>query len=245
MTQPLPLMNRKTVLIVDDEPAIRDMLKVALEMADFQCIEAKNAQEAHVLVTDNPPDLVLLDWMMPGISGIELLRRWRKNEETANLPVIMLTAKAEEDNAIRGLDVGADDYITKPFSPRELASRIKALIRRSVPKASTDDLVAGELHLDTIGHTVSIKGKPLSLGPTEYRILEFFMHNPNRAYTREQLLNNVWGANVYIDERTIDVHIRRLRKALSIDDHGYENIIQTVRGFGYRFSVEALIKSTD
>lgn len=238
-------MNRKTVLIVDDEPAIRDMLKVALEMADFHCIEATNAHEAQIIVTDNPPDLVLLDWMMPGISGIELLRRWRKDEETANLPVIMLTAKAEEDNAIRGLDVGADDYITKPFSPRELASRIKALIRRSIPKASQDHLIAGELHLDTISHIFSIKGKPLSLGPTEYRILELFMRNPNRAYTREQLLNNVWGANVYIDERTIDVHIRRLRKALSIDNHGYENIIQTVRGFGYRFSVEALIKSTD
>ena len=236
-------MNRKTVLIVDDEPAIRDMLKVALEMADFECIEAKNAQEAQVIVTDTPPDLVLLDWMMPDVSGIELLRRWRKNEETANLPVIMLTAKAEEDNAIRGLDVGADDYITKPFSPRELASRIKALIRRSVPKAADDQLVAKDLSLDPVGRTVYIKDQLVSLGPTEYRMLEFFMSHPNRAYTREQLLNNVWGANVYIDERTIDVHIRRLRKALSID--GYENTIQTVRGFGYRFSEEALIKSPD
>ena len=236
-------MNRKTVLIVDDEPAIRDMLKVALEMADLECIEARNAYEAQIIVTDNPPDLVLLDWMMPDMSGIELLRRWRKNEETINLPVIMLTAKAEEDNTIRGLDVGADDYITKPFSPRELASRIKALIRRSMPTQADDQLVAGDLTLNTLGHMVSIKGQNIPLGPTEYRMLEFFMNNPNRAYTREQLLNKIWGANVYIDERTIDVHIRRLRKALSID--GYENVIQTVRGFGYRFSEEALVKSKD
>ncbi len=236
-------MTRKTVLIVDDEPAIRDMLKVALEMANFDCIEAKNAHEAQIAVTDNRPDLVLLDWMMPDVTGIELLRRWRRNEDTQYLPVIMLTAKAEEENAIRGLDVGADDYISKPFSPRELASRIKALIRRSTPIVSEELLIAGELILDPVGRLASVKGQNVSLGPTEYKMLEFFMMHPNRAYTREQLLNNVWGANVYIDERTIDVHIRRLRKALSID--GYENIIQTVRGFGYRFSEEALIKSTD
>lgn len=234
-------MNRKTVLIVDDEQSIRDMLKVALEMADFNCIEATNAHQAHVMVTDNKPDLVLLDWMMPEVSGIDLLRRWRRNEDTANLPVIMLTAKAEEENAIRGLDVGADDYITKPFSPRELAARIKALIRRALPEARDDQMVAGQLVLDPAGRMVTIGGQVVALGPTEYRLLEFFMSHRNRAYTRNQLLNNVWGANVFIDERTIDVHIRRLRKALSID--GYENSIQTVRGFGYRFSEEALIKS--
>lgn len=234
-------MNRKTVLIVDDEKSIRDMLKVALEMADFDCLEASNAQQAHVIMIDHKPDLVLLDWMMPEVSGIELLRRWRRQEETAHVPVIMLTAKAEEDSTIRGLDVGADDYITKPFSPRELAARIKALIRRAAPEVNEQASVAGKLILDTAGRVVTIDGQVVPLGPTEYRLLEFFMNHRNRAYTRNQLLNNVWGANVYIDERTIDVHIRRLRKALSID--GYENCIQTVRGFGYRFSEEALIKS--
>ena len=236
-------MTRKTVLIVDDEPAIRDMLKVALEIADFNCIEAKNAYEAQVAVTDHKPDLVLLDWMMPEVSGIELLRRWRQHEETANLPVIMLTAKAEEDNAIRGLDTGADDYISKPFSPRELASRIRALVRRTQPESSEDLIRMGDLSIDPVSRRAAIKDQIVSLGPTEYRLLEFFMKHPDRAFTREQLLNKVWGPNVYIDERTIDVHIRRLRKALSID--GYENSIQTVRGFGYRFSQEALVKSPD
>lgn len=236
-------MTRKTVLIVDDEPAIRDMLKVALEIADFNCIEAKNAYEAQVAVTDHKPDLVLLDWMMPEVSGIELLRRWRQHEETANLPVIMLTAKAEEDNAVRGLDTGADDYISKPFSPRELASRIRALVRRTQPETSEDLIRMGDLSIDPVSRRAAINDQVVSLGPTEYRLLEFFMKHPDRAFTREQLLNKVWGPNVYIDERTIDVHIRRLRKALSID--GYENSIQTVRGFGYRFSKEALVKSPD
>lgn len=236
-------MTRKTVLIVDDEPAIRDMLKLALEIAEFDCIEAKNAYEAQVAVTDHKPDLVLLDWMMPEVSGIELLRRWRQHEETANLPVIMLTAKAEEDNAVRGLDAGADDYVSKPFSPRELASRIRALVRRTQPESSEDVIRMADLAIDPISRRASINDKAVTLGPTEYRLLEFFMSHPDRAFTREQLLNKVWGPNVYIDERTIDVHIRRLRKALSID--GYENSIQTVRGFGYRFSMEALVKSQD
>jgi len=236
-------MSRKTVLIVDDEAAIREMLKVALEIAEFDCIEAKNAYEAQVAVTDQRPDLVLLDWMMPDVSGLELLRRWRQNEETASLPVIMLTAKAEEENTVKGLDTGADDYISKPFSPRELASRIKALMRRTQPDAPEDMLRTADLAIDPVSRRVTIKDQPIALGPTEYRLLEFFMTHPDRAFTREQLLNKVWGANVYIDERTIDVHIRRLRKALSIDN--YENTIQTVRGFGYRFSKEALVKSPD
>ena len=236
-------MSRKTVLIVDDEAAIREMLKVALEIAEFDCIEAKNAYEAQVAVTDQRPDLVLRDWMMPDVSGLELLRRWRQNEETASLPVIMLTAKAEEENTVKGLDTGADDYISKPFSPRELASRIKALMRRTQPDAPEDMLRTADLAIDPVSRRVTIKDQPIALGPTEYRLLEFFMTHPDRAFTREQLLNKVWGANVYIDERTIDVHIRRLRKALSIDN--YENTIQTVRGFGYRFSKEALVKSPD
>ena len=236
-------MSRKPVLIVDDEAAIREMLKVALEIAEFDCIEAKNAYEAQVTVTDQRPDLVLLDWMMPDVSGLEVLRRWRQNEETASLPVIMLTAKAEEENTVKGLDTGADDYISKPFSPRELASRIKALMRRTQPDAPEDMLRTADLAIDPVSRRVTIKDQPIALGPTEYRLLEFFMTHPDRAFTREQLLNKVWGANVYIDERTIDVHIRRLRKALSIDN--YENTIQTVRGFGYRFSKEALVKSPD
>lgn len=236
-------MTRKKVLIVDDEPAIRDMLKVALEIADFDCIEAKNAYEAQIAITDQRPDLVLLDWMMPEVSGLELLRRWRQHEETASIPVIMLTAKAEEENTVRGLDTGADDYIAKPFSPRELASRIKALLRRAQPESAEDLIQVADLSIDPVSRRVSIRDQVISLGPTEYRLLEFFMTHQDRAFTREQLLNNVWGSNVYIDERTIDVHIRRLRKALSIE--GYEDTIQTVRGFGYRFSKVALVKSED
>ncbi len=227
-------METKTVLIVDDEAAIRDMLKVALEMNGFRCLEAKNAYEAQVTMADHAPDLVLLDWMMPEVSGIELLRRWRRNPETKDIPVIMLTAKAEEENLVKGLNSGADDYITKPFSPRELVARIKTVFRRVASSPGEDPIVFGDLVMDPAARSVSIADEPVALGPTEYRLLEFFLSNQNRAYTRDQLLNNVWGTNVYIDERTIDVHIRRLRKALA--PHGYESCVQTVRGFGYRFS---------
>lgn len=229
-------MDNKTILIVDDEQAIREMLRVALEMAGFYCLEAKNAYEAQIAITDTPPDLVLLDWMMPEVSGIELVRRWRRHEDTASIPVIMLTAKVEEENTIQGLESGADDYISKPFSPRELIARISALLRRTEPAEKT--IQVGELVIDPVCREVSVAGTPIALGPTEYRLLEFFLTHQNRAYTREQLLNSVWGANVYIDERTIDVHIRRLRKALSLS--GYDVCVQTVRGFGYRFSQQAL-----
>lgn len=236
-------MSNRTILIVDDEAAIRDMLKISLEMAEFKCLEAKNAYEAQICLTDNRPDLVLLDWMMPEVSGIELVRRWRRQEDTRDIPVIMLTAKAEEDSTVKGLDSGADDYITKPFSPRELIARINTLLRRVDDGQPEATLSAGDLVMDPVGRNVTIADQSVSLGPTEYRLLEFFLKHQNRAYTREQLLNNVWGANVYIDERTIDVHIRRLRKAISIN--GYENCVQTVRGFGYRFSHEALVKSAN
>lgn len=236
-------MKSKTILIVDDEAPIRDMLRIALEMAEYNCIEAKNAYEAQVSVTDDSPDLVLLDWMMPDVSGLDLLRRWRRQEETKNLPVIMLTAKVDEENTIKGLDSGADDYITKPFSPRELVARINTLLRRTDSSESESSLVVGSLEMDPISRKVSIDGEVVALGPTEYRLLEFFLNNQNRAYTREQLLNNVWGSNVYIDERTIDVHIRRLRKAIAIN--GYDSCVQTVRGFGYRFSKEMLAKSAN
>lgn len=229
-------MASKKVVIVDDEIAIRDMLRIALEMADFTCFDAANAQEAHSLIIDEKPDLILLDWMMPGTSGIELARRLRREEITAQIPIIMLTAKGEEDNKIQGLDVGADDYITKPFSPRELIARLKAVLRRSDNTGPSNVINVLGLSLDTDSHRVSIDGQPLDIGPTEYRLLHFFMTHQERAYTRSQLLDHVWGGNVYVEERTVDVHIRRLRKA--INRGGHDRLIQTVRGTGYRFSTQ-------
>ncbi|MCO7245919.1 MULTISPECIES: phosphate regulon transcriptional regulator PhoB [Halomonadaceae] len=229
-------MTAKTVLIVDDEASIREMIAVALEMADYRVLEADNAQDAHAMVVDHQPDLLLLDWMMPGTSGIELARRLKREETTAELPIIMLTAKGEEDNKIQGLEAGADDYITKPFSPRELVARLKAVLRRATPRGVEDPIEINGLLLDPVGHRVSANGKDLDMGPTEYRLLQFFMTHQERAYTRSQLLDQVWGGNVYVEERTVDVHIRRLRKALG-DAH--QNLIQTVRGTGYRFSARA------
>ncbi|PRY64829.1 winged helix family two component transcriptional regulator [Vreelandella songnenensis] len=226
-------MTAKTVLIVDDEAPIREMIAVALEMADYHVLEADNAQDAHAMVVDHQPDLLLLDWMMPGTSGIELARRLKREEATAELPIIMLTAKGEEDNKIQGLESGADDYITKPFSPRELVARLKAVLRRATPRGVEDPIEINGLLLDPVSHRVSADGKALEMGPTEYRLLQFFMTHQERAYTRSQLLDQVWGGNVYVEERTVDVHIRRLRKALG-DVH--QNLIQTVRGTGYRFS---------
>lgn len=226
-------MSEKTVLIVDDEPAIREMIVVALEMADYQCLEAENAREAHILVVDRQPDIVLLDWMLPGTSGIELARRLKQEETTADMPIIMLTAKVEEDNKIRGLEVGADDYITKPFSPRELVARLKAVLRRATPPGIDNPIDVDGLTLDPSSHRVTTDGAPLSTGPTEYRLLQFFMTHQERVYSRSQLLDQVWGGNVYLEERTVDVHIRRLRIALG-ERHG--SLIQTVRGAGYRFS---------
>lgn len=229
-------MNGRKILVVDDEAAIRDMLRVALEMADYQCLTATNAQEAHAIIIDETPDLVLLDWMMPGTSGLELARRLKRDEVTASIPIIMLTAKGEEDNKIQGLEVGADDYITKPFSPRELVARLKAVLRRTEPATGNQPITVNGLSLDPSSHRVTIHDQPLEMGPTEYRLLEFFLTHQERAYTRSQLLDHVWGGNVYVEERTVDVHIRRLRKALSIDQH--DGLIQTVRGTGYRFSTK-------
>ncbi|MGM0535276.1 MAG: phosphate regulon transcriptional regulator PhoB [Pseudomonadota bacterium] len=228
-------MTAKTVLIVDDEAPIREMIAVALEMADYRVLEADNAQDAHAMVVDHQPDLVLLDWMMPGTSGIELARRLKREESTAELPIIMLTAKGEEDNKIQGLEAGADDYITKPFSPRELVARLKAVLRRATPRGVEDPVEVGGLLLDPVSHRVSVDGRSLEMGPTEYRLLQFFMTHQERAYTRGQLLDQVWGGNVYVEERTVDVHIRRLRKALGEPHH---QLIQTVRGTGYRFSAK-------
>ncbi len=229
-------MTGKTILIVDDEAAIREMIVIALEMAGYDCFEAENAQQALACIVDRQPDLLLLDWMMPGTSGIELARRLKRDELTAKIPIVMLTAKGEEDNKIHGLEVGADDYITKPFSPRELVARLKAVLRRTGQADSSTPLEINGLRLDPVSHRVTIDDHPADMGPTEYRLLQFFMTHQERAYTRSQLLDQVWGGNVYVEERTVDVHIRRLRMALG---DGYDNLVQTVRGTGYRFSSKA------
>ncbi len=229
-------MTESTVLVVDDETAIRDMLRMALEIADFRCIEADNIHDAYTLVVDERPDIVLLDWMLPGGSGLEMLRRLKRGDTTRELPVIMLTAKTAEDNVIQGLDVGADDYITKPFAPRELIARVRALLRRSSGSHANERMQVGELVLDGESRRVLIGEELVAMGPTEFKLLQFFMSHPERAYSRSQLLDQVWGANVYVEERTIDVHIRRLRQALESPKGDYSNLIQTVRGTGYRFS---------
>lgn len=234
-------MAERTILIVDDETSIRDMLRVALEMADYNCLEAEDAQQAHTLIVDEKPDLILLDWMMPGTSGLELARRIKRDEVTSGIPIIMLTAKGEEDNKVQGLETGADDYITKPFSPRELVARLKAVLRRTDTQHLSEPIAVEGLLLDPISHRVTINDKPVDMGPTEYRLLEFFLTHQERVYTRGQLLDHVWGGNVYVEERTVDVHIRRLRKALSMDDH--DRFVQTVRGTGYRFSIKVTEKA--
>lgn len=229
-------MAGKKVLIVDDEAPIREMIAVALEMAGYQCLEAANAQDAHTMVIDQRPDMLLLDWMLPGTSGVEFARRLKRDENTAELPIIMLTAKGEEENKVQGLESGADDYITKPFSPRELVARLKAVLRRATPPGVEETIEVNGLVLDPVCHRVMSDGNPIDVGPTEYRLLQFFMTHQERAYSRAQLLDQVWGGNVYVEERTVDVHIRRLRKALGAE---HENLIQTVRGTGYRFSTKA------
>ena len=236
MSEKNNIMPKHTILLVDDEAAIRDMLSLALEAADYNVLVAENAQQAHATIIDRHPDLVLLDWMMPGTTGLELLRRLKRDELTAKIPVIMLTAKTEEDSKISGLDAGADDYISKPFSPRELMSRVKAVLRRIGRDELKEPITVGELIFDPIGHRVSIANEPINLGPTEYRLLQFFLTHKERVYSRDQILDYVWGGNVYLDERTVDVHIRRLRKAISVA--GHENYVQTVRGAGYRFSTQ-------
>ncbi len=227
-------MAEATVLIIDDEPAIRDMVKVALEAAGFSVLQSDNARDGHGLIIDRKPDLVLLDWMMPHTSGLELLRRLRREELTANTPVIMLTAKAQEDNLVQGLEAGADDYVTKPFSPRELIARMRSVLRRRETGETEKPVQIRGLCYDPIAHHVTIDQQTVAMGPTEFRLLGFFLNHQNRVYSRAQILDHVWGGNVYMDERTVDVHIRRLRKALAIA--GHDQLVQTVRGAGYRFS---------
>jgi len=229
-------MSDKKILIVDDEPSIREMIAAALEMAGYECIEADNARDAYALVLDARPSMVLLDWMLPETSGIELARRLKRDQSTAEIPIIMITAKTEEDNKVQGLEVGADDYITKPFSPRELVARLKAVLRRTTPQGVETTINVEGLELDPVGHRISSNGEAITMGPTEYKLLQFFMTHQDRVYTRAQLLDLVWGGNVYVEERTVDVHIRRLRKALGA---GHDYLVQTVRGSGYRFSTKA------
>lgn len=236
MTEKSLKMSKHKILIIDDEPAIREMVAVALEMADFEVLEAENAQAGHALIVDQRPDLVLLDWMLPQVSGIELARRLKRDDSTADVPIIMLTAKSEEDNKLQGLEGGADDYITKPFSTRELIARIRAVLRRTSAAAAEKAIQVEGLCLDPVSHRITANDSPVDMGPTEYRLLEFFMSHQERAYSRTQLLDQVWGANVYVEDRTIDVHIRRLRKAL--EPFGFDRFIQTVRGTGYRFSTK-------
>lgn len=234
-------MSDPTILIVDDEPAIRDMIGITLDLAGFNSMSAETAHQAHVAIVDSRPDLVLLDWMLPGGSGIELARRLKRDELTSTLPIIMLTAKTSEDNKVQGLDVGVDDYVTKPFSPRELVARIKAVLRRSSGNQQDKVIRVFDLQLDPSSHRVTIEDSPVDMGPTEFKLLKFFMSHQEKVFSRDHIQDQVWGGNVYLEERTIDVHIRRLRKALSSIEKtsiNYDRLIQTVRGAGYRFSVK-------
>lgn len=227
-------MQNKQILVVEDEASIREMLRFALERAEFRVMLAANAQEARLKIAEAQPDLILLDWMMPGLSGVEFAKELKSGATSKDIPIIMVTARAEEEDKVRGLNIGADDYVSKPFSFPELIARIQAVLRRSLPGGVEERLAVAGLEVDAASQRVTARGEPVKLGPTEYRLLHFFISHPERVYTREQVLDRVWGQNVYVEERTVDVHIRRLRKAL--EPHGYDNMIQTVRGTGYRFS---------
>ena len=230
-------MTGKTILIVDDEAPIRQMVSLALERAGYVVLQAADASEALLVIHEQLPDLVLLDWMMPAMSGIELARRLRRDDYTRELPIILLTARGEEDDRIHGFDAGADDYITKPFSPRELLARIRAVLRRSIGDDGEGVIEFQAMRLDGSSHRITIGDSPLKLGPAEFRLLQFFLSHPERVYSRGQLLDMVWGRGTFIEERTVDVHIRRLRKEL--EPSGYDRYIQTVRSAGYRFSEES------
>jgi len=223
------------ILIVEDEPAIQELLAFNVTQAGFRALRAEDAESAWLQIRQNSPDLILLDWMLPNTSGLLLARQFRSEAATSNIPIIMLTARAEERDKIQGLEAGADDYITKPFSPRELMARIRAMLRRHIPEMPNEPIAIGGLELSPVSHRVKASGINIELGPTEFRLLHFFMSHAERVYSRSQLLSHVWGTQVFIEERTIDVHIRRLRKAL--ETVGKDHLIQTVRGSGYRFSV--------
>jgi two-component system phosphate regulon response regulator PhoB len=226
---------RARLLVVEDDLDISSLLLYTLDNANFDTVAAPDCKTAWEILLEKPPELVLLDWMLPDMSGIELLQRIRREPALENVPVIMLTARSEESDRVRGLETGADDYIVKPFSPRELCARIKNRLRIT-SNSNADTLSISGLVLDQVSYRTSVNGNPIDLGPTEFRLLRHFMNNTERVFTRSQLLDRVWGTNVYIEERTVDVHIRRLRKAL--EPHHKSDLIQTVRGAGYRFSAQ-------
>ncbi|MDX1625105.1 MAG: phosphate regulon transcriptional regulator PhoB [Wenzhouxiangellaceae bacterium] len=226
----------RTILVVEDDDAILELVTFNLSRAGYRVVQARSCQEARVEVAEQRPDLVILDWMLPDTSGVEFARSLRRDDLTREIPVIMLTARSTEEDKIRGLDSGVDDYVTKPFSARELVARIRAVLRRAAPEGGDDEVGAGSLVLNLASHRVLADGTPVELGPTEYRMLKFFMTHQDRVYSRSQLLDQVWGSGVYVEERTVDVHILRLRKALA--PFGCDKYLQTVRGAGYRFTPE-------
>jgi two-component system phosphate regulon response regulator PhoB len=222
-----------TVLIVDDEPDIREVIRFALEGAGMRVLEAGHTDDARRLLAE-APDLLLLDWMLPGRSGLDLAQQLKQSGKTRGLPIIMVSARGEEEDRIRGLDTGADDYVTKPFSPRELVARVNAVLRRAKTEDQVEQIEIGGVIIDHLSRRVTADGQRIDIAPTEYRLLYFFMSHADRAFSRSQLLDQVWGDQVYVEERTVDVHVRRLRKALEAS--GHEGLLQTVRGVGYRFS---------
>jgi two-component system phosphate regulon response regulator PhoB len=222
------------ILLVEDEPAIQTLIAMNLQRAGHTVLASGDAEHAQRLVHEALPDLILLDWMLPGMSGVDFARRLRADERTREVPIIMLTARTEERDKVLGLETGADDYITKPFSPRELVARIKAVLRRRAPQVTEDVVEIGKLRLDPVTHRVAAAGNPINLGPTEFRLLHYLMTHPERVHSRTQLLDGVWGDHVFVEERTVDVHVRRLRSAL--EPSGTDALIQTVRGAGYRLS---------
>lgn len=236
MTRVKKRMSR-TILLVEDEAPIRDMLSFVLEQSGFNVVEAEDYDIGLEKIKEPYPDLILLDWMLPGGSGVQLAKKLKQHEFAKDIPLIMLTARSEEDDKIRGLEAGADDYVTKPFSPKELVARIKAVMRRVTPTSKEEPIEFKGLVLEPVSHRVTSNDSAIDMGPTEFKLLHFFMTHPERVYSREQLLDNVWGTNVYVEDRTVDVHIRRLRKAISLN--GHDSLIQTVRGSGYRFSVKS------
>ena len=229
-------MARAKMLLVEDDAALAELLVYHFRREDFDVIQTPDGEEALLLAQESPPDIVLLDWMVEGLSGIEVCRRLRRMPETANVPIIMLTARGEEEDRVRGLETGADDYVTKPFSPRELVARVGAVLRRVRPALAGEALIYADIEMDTVGHKVKRSGKMVPLGPTEFRLLKHFLEHPAHVFSRERLLDSVWGHDSDIEPRTVDVHIRRLRKA--INDGGHADIIRTVRSAGYALDAE-------
>lgn len=225
-----------TILLVEDEPEVREMVSRVLSRDGFDMMTASDAAEGYQRISERAPDLLLVDWMLPSSSGLDFIRRCKRDELTRDTPVILLTARAEENDRLQGFETGADDYVTKPFSPRELAARIRAVLRRTSGQTNEGVLTAGRMRLNAVAHRLYIDDEPVDIGPTEFRLLRFFMSHPERVYSRAQLLDNVWSREVFVEERTVDVHVLRLRKLLK--PHGFDRAIQTVRGVGYRFSVD-------